>query len=1227
MRISRRFTDENSSPYSKIKFRQATSEIRNPDGSIVFKLDDVDVPADWSQVACDIIAQKYFRKAGVPTRLKLVEEEGIPTWLARQVPDEEALSELPENERMVGETSATQVFDRLAGTWTYWGWKGGYFDSDEDARAYFDEMRFMLAKQMAAPNSPQWFNTGLHWAYGISGPAQGHSYVDFKTGKLKKSTNSYEHPQPHACFIQSVNDDLVNEGGIMDLWVREARLFKYGSGTGTNFSNVRSSGESLSGGGKSSGLMSFLKIGDRAAGAIKSGGTTRRAAKMVSLDIDHPDIEEYIQWKAVEEQKVAALVAGSKLCSQNLNTIMQACCEIEGDEAYNTSENPALRKAIIGARKAMVPENYIQRVIQFAKQGYTEIEFSTYNTDWDSEAYLSVSGQNSNNSVRVTDDFIQSVLDDGNWDLIRRVDGKVAKTIKARDLWEMIGESAWQSADPGLQYDTTINDWHTCPQDGRINASNPCSEYMFLDNTACNLASMNLMNFRRADKSFDVEGFEHATRLWTITLEIAVLMAQFPSEEIAKLSYKFRTVGLGFANIGGLLMSQGLPYDSDEGRALCGAISSLMTGAAYRTSAEMASELGAFPGYKKNAADMKRVIRNHANAAKGNATGYEALSVLPVPLDIANCPDQDLVKAAISAWDAALINGESHGYRNAQVSVVAPTGTIGLVMDCDTTGIEPDFATVKFKKLAGGGYFKIINRTIPEALNFLGYDRSEVRDIISYAVGHGTLQEAPKINHETLREKGFTDDILENIEKGLAASFDIKFVFNKFTLGEDFCTDVLSLNVDDLNDYNFDLLSAIGFTKSEILEANNYCCGTMTLEGAPYLKEKHLAVFDCANPCGKIGKRYLSVKSHIQMMAASQPFISGAISKTINMANDSTIEDCKDAYLLSWKLGLKANALYRDGSKLSQPLSAIAIDDDDAFELEEQVKAAPAAATTVIAERIVERMVGERKKLPTRRKGYTQKAVVGGHKVYLRTGEYDDGSAGEIFIDMHKEGAAFRSLMNNFAIAISIGLQYGVPLEEFVEAYTFTRFEPSGIVEGNDAIKMSTSILDYLFRELAISYLGRDDLAHVAVDDLRIDAIGGGEAQAEISDEEMEATQVKLDNVINLTSTGYVRSQNFEVLQGGLSAMSMSMGQAQVNAGSGTGSTAAPSTPPQSAPSSKPTKSSATRSGGRTKLESAMEARMKGYEGDGCGECGNFTLVRNGTCMKCDTCGSTSGCS
>ncbi|WP_339714617.1 vitamin B12-dependent ribonucleotide reductase [uncultured Sneathiella sp.] len=1220
MRIERRFTNKDSSPYASVKFRQTTSEIRNPDGSIVFKLEDIDVPAEWSQVACDIIAQKYFRKAGVPARLKPVTEKEVPEWLWRQEADKKALDTLPEEERYIGETSSTEVFDRLAGTWTYWGWKGGYFDGEEDARAYFDEMRYMLARQMGAPNSPQWFNTGLHWAYGIDGPAQGHSYVDFKTGKLKKSVNSYEHPQPHACFIQSVDDDLVNEGGIMDLWVREARLFKYGSGTGTNFSNLRSEGESLSGGGKSSGLMSFLKIGDRAAGAIKSGGTTRRAAKMVTLDIDHPDIEEYIGWKAVEEQKVAALVAGSKLCNIHLNNVIKACHEIKGDEAFIPAENPALRKSIIGARKAMVPENYIQRVIQFAKQGYTEVEFPTYDTDWDSNAYLTVSGQNSNNSVRITDAFIEAVLKDGNWDLIRRTDGKVAKSVKARDLWEQIGESAWQSADPGLQYDTTINDWHTCPEDGRINASNPCSEYMFLDDTACNLASLNLMTFRRADKSFDIEAFEHAVRIWTVTLEISVLMAQFPSEEIAKLSYKFRTLGLGFANIGGLLMAQGLSYDSKEGRALCGAITAVMTGVAYKTSAEMASELGAFPGYKKNANHMLRVIRNHRNAAYGLSEGYEGLNVIPVALDAINCPEEGLTEAAKNAWDAALDLGKKHGFRNAQTTVIAPTGTIGLVMDCDTTGIEPDFAIVKFKKLAGGGYFKIINRTVPEALNHLGYSRSETKAIIDYAVGHGTLEDAPGVNHEALRAKGFTDEILAKVESGLATSFDIKFAFNKFSIGEAFCTDVLGLNAASLNDYNYDMLAALGFTKKEIEAANNYCCGAMTLEGAPLLKDEHLPVFDCANPCGRIGKRLLSVESHILMMAAAQPFISGAISKTINMANSATVEDCKDAYLLSWKLGLKANALYRDGSKLSQPLSALSFDEDDLEDMNEEIRTSPTAASNVVAERIVERIVSERKKLPTRRKGYTQKAVVGGHKVYLRTGEYDDGGVGEIFIDMHKEGAAFRSLMNNFAIAISIGLQYGVPLEEFVEAYTFTRFEPSGIVEGNDAIKMSTSILDYLFRELAISYLGRNDLAHVNLDDLRNDSMGTGDDQAKITEDEYSERQSAFDNVINLASTGYVRANNFEVLQGGLSAMSLNLAQGQA-------SVAAASVGAAGAVAAASVSTGGPASPGPDKLSRSMEARMKGYEGDSCGECGNFTLVRNGTCMKCDTCGGTSGCS
>jgi len=1028
MKIDRRFTDSKKDAYASIEFHKTTSEIRNPDGSIVFSLENVEVPTGWSQVAADVIAQKYFRKAGVSSDLKRVPEKDVPEFLWRSEPADG--KQVKNTDVYSGETSSKQVFDRLAGAWAYWGWKGGMFDTEADAKTYYDEMRFMLASQMAAPNSPQWFNTGLHWAYGIDGPSQGHHYVDYKSGKLTQSSSSYEHPQPHACFIQSVEDDLVNDGGIMDLWVREARLFKYGSGTGTNFSSLRGSEESLGGGGKSSGLMSFLKIGDRAAGAIKSGGTTRRAAKMVICDMDHPDVEEFITWKVKEEQKVASLVAGSKLHEQKLNEIFSSIRNWDGTEvdAFDPKKNAGLKGAIKSAKKSMIPETYVNRVLQYAKQGYSSIEFPTYDTDWDSEAYVTVAGQNSNNSVRVTDAFLKAVKSDGDWELIRRTDGKVAKTVKARDLWEEVGHAAWACADPGVQYHDTINAWHTCPEDGLIRGSNPCSEYMFLDDTACNLASMNLLKFYK-DAKFQADDYIHATQLWTMTLEISVLMAQFPSKEIAQRSYEFRTLGLGYANIGGLLMNMGYSYDSDEGRALCGALTAIMTGTSYATSAKMAKELGPFPGYKKNADHMLRVMRNHRSAAYSKTDGYEGLEVKPVPLDHGNCPDQDLIKLSTAAWDEAVKLGEKHGYRNAQVSVIAPTGTIGLVMDCDTTGIEPDFALVKFKKLAGGGYFKIINQSVPAALEVLGYSSSESEEIISYAVGHGTMGNAPDINHTTLTGHGFGKDELDKIEAALPTAFDIRFVFNQWTLGEDFCKGTLGIPEAQLNDPAFDLLSHLGFSKAQVEAANNHVCGTMSLEGAPHLKEEHYGVFDCANPCGRIGTRYLSVESHITMMAAAQSFISGAISKTINMPNDATIEDCQEAYELSWSLGVKANALYRDGSKLSQPLASALIEDDEE-DLDEVLAEAPAGErATILAEKIVEKVIvkeivrKEREKLPERRKGYTQKAVVGGHKVYLRTGEYEDGSIGEIFIDMHKEGAGFRAMMNNFAIAVSVGFR------------------------------------------------------------------------------------------------------------------------------------------------------------------------------------------------------------
>ena len=999
----------------------------------------------------------------------------------------------------------------------------------------------------------------------------------------------------------------------MDLWLREARLFKYGSGTGSNFSRLRGEGERLSGGGKSSGLISFLKIGDRAAGAIKSGGTTRRAAKMVVVDVDHPDIEAFVDWKVIEEQKVANLVTGSRVNQKHLNAILSACHAMRGTGRFSPSDNPELKKAMRAARASFVPESYILRAVEFARQGVTQLEFPIYDTDWDGEAYYTVAGQNSNNTVRVTDEFLRAVEDGGDWTLSRRTDGEVHAKLPAADLWDRIARAAWQCADPGVQFHTTINDWHTCPEGGAIRASNPCSEYMFLDDTACNLASLNLMGFRRPDGTLDTRAFAHATRLWTLVLEISVLMAQFPSRRVAELSYRYRTLGLGFANFGGYLMASAVPYDSDEGRATCGAITALMTGVSYATSAEMAAELGAFPEFEANRAPMLRVIRNHARAAGALDGPYEGLHTEPVALDEAHCTDAELVQAARDGWQRALALGSEHGYRNAQATCIAPTGTIGLVMDCDTTGIEPDFALVKFKKLAGGGYFRIINRCVPLALRTLGYDKDAVAAIVAYAAGHGTLSGAPGVNHDSLTARGFGEEHLAALETALTNAFDIRFAFNKFTLGENFCTDVLGIDAEDLGDAGFDLLGALGFTADEIEAANQCCCGAMTLEGAPGLKPEHLAVFDCASPCGPRGTRSLSWESHIRAMAAAQPFLSGAISKTINMPHGASVADCSNAYLLSWRLGVKANALYRDGSKLSQPLAAMLA--EAVTEPDEEEAAVPLATATVQPRELAEtlaKVAAHRSRLPQRRKGYTQKATVGGHKVYLRTGEYDDGTLGEVFIDMHKEGAAFRSLMNNFAIAISIALQYGVPLEEFVEAFTFTRFEPSGTVEGNDAIKMATSVVDYIFRELAVSYQHRNDLAHVNPDDLRPDSLGDGEPGREVAVAGQPAARVA-----EFASAGFLRG-NFQVIHGGSSETAVTEGKPAVRAAAGV----AP------APAHAGSVAMAVES---EEIDVTMrrirEAMVKGYEGDACGECGNFTLVRNGTCMKCHTCGATSGCS
>jgi ribonucleoside-diphosphate reductase alpha chain len=1530
LKIPRRFTREGEDPFESVEWDRRDSRITNPDGSIVFEMTDAEIPADWSQVATDIIVSKYFRKAGVPE----LDAEGNPVldWEGKPV--------------LGPERSARQTIGRLAGTWRRWGEKGGYFASSEDADAFEDELNYMLVHQMASPNSPQWFNTGLHDAYGLTGPAQGFWYVDPETGAAVESPDSYSRPAPHACFIQSVGDDLVNDGGIMDLWMREARLFKFGSGTGTNFSSIRGEGEPLSGGGKSSGVMSFLKIGDRAAGAIKSGGTTRRAAKMVILDLDHPDIEEFISWKAEEEKKVRALIAAG------------------------------------------------------------------YPSDFNGDAYQTVSGQNSNNSVRIPNDFVSAVINDEYWELTRRTDGETVKKIRARELWSKIAEAAWACADPGVQFDTTINEWHTSPAEGPIRASNPCftgdtriatdkgliqfkdlidrvsqgesfevythnatsespaesvqlsrptqfmvtgvneivrlefsdgrvvratpnhrfwtrnrgwvradelshddhvrildkpidfgmaswampvstdpadhqawstrkyavnlpekwnedfahylgwlvgdgsltneaavtiygtgeeqqttmishqklltemnggfapkptrmkngtyqlrvtrgairefiralgvtsarsdrkrlpwsifeapkaivavflqglfdadgcvsstanktryvglasasigllrdvqqlldtfglsariyrtrasspsgfkyttvggedrtyqssemydlritgsdvenfaayvgfgvdykakalntilteatryrskqwttlssrledgfettynlteprnhsylaggvlvsncSEYLFLDNTACNLASLNLVKFYDDEEQyFDIDAYLHAIRLWTIVLETSVTMAHFPSREIAQGSYDYRTLGLGYANLGSLLMRTGIPYDSDEGRAIAGTLTAIMTGHSYATSAEMARALGPFTKFDINRDSMMRVIRNHRRAAFDVPDNeYEGVSHFVMGIDEELAP-ADLLQTARAVWDNALHMGEEHGFRNAQVSVLAPTGTIGLQMDCDTTGVEPDFALVKFKKLAGGGYFKIANQSIAPALRHLGYQPDQIEEIVDYVVGTMTLLGAPGVNRASLTSKGFTPEDLVNIEKTLPGVFELKHAFNVFVLGEETLAR-LGFTEDQYTSMDFDLLTALGYTADEVHAANDFICGRQTIEGAPFLQDEHLPVFDTANKNGRYGKRFIHHIGHIKMMAAAQPFITGAISKTINMPNDVSTSDIEEAYMLSWELGLKAMALYRDGSKASQPLSATSDEgehpDDEAEglpeALEEEARIAKGVveavsfAPGVSPTQAYEGMARPRFLLPARRTGFTQEARVGGHKLFIRTGEYDDGSLGELFIDLAKEGATLRGVLSCFAIAVSKGLQYGVPLEEYVDTFTFQTFEPRGMVEGHPNIKMANSIVDYVFRALGMEYLDRHDLVQVPPTEVRsLPEPPTGIAAQSGQQLELAESQMEDDIEVQARAAAFVDAPDAPAKGNG-------NGHAQ---------------PVE-------LRASTTAVAGGDAQTSSVQAALASNMGDAplCDTCGHIT-VRNGSCYRCLNCGDSKGCS
>ena len=1517
MKITRRFTQAGQDPFATTEYEKRTSRISNPDGSVVFEMSDAEIPVSWSQLATDIMVSKYFRKAGVPQigadGKPLLDDDGKPVTGP--------------------ERSVKQVVNRLVGCWRWWGEAHGYFDSPEDAQAFYDELAYMLIHQMCAPNSPQWFNTGLNWAYGIGGPSQGHFYCDPRTGKLTQATDAYTHPQPHACFIQSVADDLVNAGGIMDLWVREARLFKYGSGTGSNFSKLRGEAERLSGGGRSSGLMSFLKIGDRAAGAIKSGGTTRRAAKMVCLDLDHPDIEEFVNWKVREELKVAALAEGLKVLPRD------------------------------------------QR--QLAEKLKLKLDY-----DFNGEAYHTVSGQNSNNSVRIPNRFFHLVEQDGEWETYFRCNRKVAKKIKARDLWEQIAFAAWRCADPGVQFDDTINQWHTCPKSGRINASNPCvtgdtrvltpggiwrridqmihlparvmtnldgqaihvtdgafptgtrevfelcteggyslkltadhkvwtrtrgwvmakeltgddevrlpsqpaifrevgepvdpqffqllglyasesnddltalnldrclvgetltdrfsayvheqwgdkhydddyvdyallgdpgagstatetltnrrlisrlrayicgtasqrtladeaftaglaaqkhmlrglfsadgnivngsmeirslslellsdvqtlllgfgirssvrpglsshalrihesslqafavhigvlpgdlwkhlqiaaqmarpvqagaghwervagvasigqrqvfdltepvtnsfvangvtvhncSEYMFLDDTACNLASLNVLRFFDMEsRTFDIEGYKHGIRLWTIVLEISVLMASFPSEEIARLSYEYRTLGLGYANLGAMLMQAGIPYNSEKGRAICAALSAVLTGESYATSAEMAKELGAFAGYEKNKAEMLRVIRNHRRAAydvTGDAASrkqsgdYEVLEIKPVGIDLSQFADadslasSDLLASAQDCWDRALAMGEKHGYRNAQTTVIAPTGTIGLLMDCDTTGVEPDFALVKFKKLAGGGYFKIANQSLRPALVNLGYSPEQINQMMAYVMGTLSLTDSPFVNRQSLRAAGLTNEEIAKAEDALPGVFELGFAFTAWSLGAD-AMKRLGISDTEWHAPGFSLLRRLGFSSKQISEANDIVCGRGTVEGAPHLKIEHYQVFECASRCGKHGKQYIPVEGHIRMMAAAQPFISGAISKTINLPSNATVEDIKNSYQLSWKLGLKATALYRDGSKLSQPLNVKSDEEADKSEEddEENVAAAKeelakdvakavkkmgdamtdteiksdnlAPAPANVVERVIERIVERplRRRLPDTRNAITHKFDVAGHEGYVTVGLYEDGTPGEVFITMAKEGSTIGGLMDTIATLVSVSLQYGVPVESLVRKFEHVRFEPSGMTR-NKEIPFAKSLTDYIFRWLAMEFIPCYRAMHAPKRDKRPDS-------SEHNDES-EGSPVAGGNG-NGGSAKHDSPQTFAYTEGEMRKAATAQVGGRL----------------------------AGKAAGDLKLVVSSDPLMQQgtqlqADAPACDVCGSIT-VRSGTCYKCLNCGNSMGCS
>lgn len=1082
MEFKRVHTQDGISPYDMIEYDYRTSVIQEPDGTVVFEMNNVEVPKQFSQLATDILVSKYFRKAGVP-------ETGH-------------------------ETSIKQAVHRIVHTLRREGEARGYFADSNSAQIFQDELAFLLLTQRAAFNSPVWFNAGLWHEYGIKGSG-GNWFADPKSETLHETEDAYSHPQLSACFIQSVDDDLM---GLFNLAKNEAKLFKFGSGTGTNFSNIRSRHEKLSGGGTSSGLMSFLEVLDRGAGATKSGGTTRRAAKMVILEMDHPEIKDFIDWKVHEEEKANALM----------------------------------------------------------KAGYEK--------GFEGEAYRSVSGQNSNNSVRITDEFMDKVINKEKWQTINRTTGEVHETWDAQELFQQVSEAAWKIADPGVQFDSTVNKWHTCKESGRINGSNPCSEFMFLDDSACNLASINLMKYLQPDNNFLTDEFRHAIRLFILAQEIIVDFASYPTDKIALNSVKFRPLGLGYANLGTLLMTQGIPYNSEQAFATSSAITALMTGEAYRVSAEIASHKGAFVEYDTNRESMLHVMQLH----------HQHLNQVDKKL----APGH-ILQAAQESWHHAYEEGQSHGYRNAQVTLLAPTGTIGLLMDCDTTGVEPDFSLIKYKKLAGGGYFKIINNSLPRALTNLGYSETQIQDIKDYILGKGSLGGAPyyetKASGGLSLQQAFSEQELIEADKAISQY----------------------QNMDSFTPFvNPKSLFTKGFSVSEIKEIQLFVNGSQTIEGAPHLKQEHYPVFDCANKVG-IGQRFIAPIGHVKMMASVQPFLSGAISKTVNLPNHATVEEVYNIYMEAWKRGVKSIALYRDGSKLSQPLSSSNEEDSDTNDAT-QAKATPQNSHTDQKDKSLGSFKdiplldpnnmeenpeagygvrGVRHSLPIKRSGFTLEASVSGHKLFLRTGEYEDGSLGEIFVDMYKEGASYRSLLNTFAIAVSVGLQYGVPLEKFVNAFTFTRFEPNGKTD-HPFIRSATSILDFIFRVLGYEYLNRTDFLQVkpeTMDELNQPKNKYPDGRRPFPDNDKQSPETDSARPSSPNNPSKKEEQNQEKLLNQLQESAID---------------------------------SSTSEPGVHEAHDTLDQQLAEFMGDApqCNVCGHLT-VRNGTCYKCLNCGNSLGCS